>query len=105
VSSGASFLKVKLIGTRSNRSAIGGRVTVKYGGRIQALEVMSQASFYSCNDPRLHFGLGSAKSAEIEVRWPNGVVEHVGNVMANCLVVIKEGSGIVSKAEAGKIGT
>ena len=41
-------------------------------GKVQAQEVVSQSSFYSSNDPRLHFGLGSAMSADLEIRWPNG---------------------------------
>jgi len=58
------WLKIRLIGTRSNRSAIGARVVLHYGSRTQAQEVMSQSSFYSANDPRLHFGLGDETSAE-----------------------------------------
>ena len=53
-----SWLKVKLIGTKSNRSAIGGRVVVEAGDSTQTQEVQSQSSFLSCNDFRLHFGLG-----------------------------------------------
>ena len=60
VSGGEHWLKVKLVGVKSNRSAIGARVTAHYGGKIQAQEVLSQASFYSANDLRLHFGLGAA---------------------------------------------
>ena len=56
----------------------------------------SQSSYYSVNDLRLHFGLGSAEKADtIEVRWPNGKTEVVRDVEANRLVLIKEGSGIV----------
>jgi enediyne biosynthesis protein E4 len=88
------WLKVKLIGVKSNRSAIGARVTAHYGGKLQAQEVLSQASFYSANDLRLHFGLGSAQSADLEIRWPNGAIERVANVAANRLVTIREGSGI-----------
>ncbi|MDQ6699132.1 MAG: CRTAC1 family protein, partial [Acidobacteriota bacterium] len=69
VSGGGRWLKVKLIGVKSNRSAIGSRVTARYGGKIQAQEVMSQSSFYSANDSRLHFGLGMAESADLEIRW------------------------------------
>src|SRR5205085_11524955 len=58
------WLKVKLIGVRSNRGAIGARVTARYGGRVQAQEVLSQSSFYSVNDFRLHFGLGQAETAD-----------------------------------------
>jgi len=90
-----NWLKVQLIGTKSNRSAIGSRVTAEYGGRRQAQEVMAQASFYSVNDRRLHFGLGREKAARVTVRWTNGGVEEFDNVAANQLVVMREGNGIV----------
>jgi hypothetical protein len=89
------WLKVKLIGTKSNRSAIGSRVMVRYGVKRQAQEVMSQSSFYSCNDPRLHFGLGTESTADLEVRWPSGLQEKFKGLAADQLVVIKEGAGIV----------
>jgi len=54
------WLKLKLIGTKSNRSAIGATVTVNAGGRRQRQDVLSQSSFYSQSDLRLHFGLGRA---------------------------------------------
>ena len=92
------WLKVKLLGTKSNRSAIGARVVVHYAGKKQAQEVMSQSSFYSANDPRLHFGLGAEKTADVEVRWPSGLVEHFKAVAADQLIVLKEGSGIVPGA-------
>jgi hypothetical protein len=91
------WLKVKLEGTVSNRSAIGGRVTVSYGGKRQAQEVMSQSSFYSVNDWRLHFGLGTATAADIEVRWPNGKKEIFAKVEADALVTIREGKGITGR--------
>ena len=89
------WLKVKLIGVKSNRSAIGARVTAHYGGKVQAREVASQSSFYSSNDLRLHFGLGTVTSADLEIRWPNGAKESIPKVEADQLVVIKEGSGII----------
>jgi enediyne biosynthesis protein E4 len=89
------WLKVRLEGTRSNRSAIGARVRVHYGGRLQAQEVMSQSSYLSANDPRLHYGLGSETKADIEVRWPLGATEIFKNVKADQLVTIREGAGIV----------
>jgi enediyne biosynthesis protein E4 len=88
------WLKVKLIGTKSNRSAIGARVLAHYGGKKQAQPVMSQSSFYSANDPRLHFGLGTAESANLEIHWPSGAVERFTDIAANQLVVITEGVGI-----------
>lgn len=92
---GHHWLKVKLTGVKSNRSAISARVTARYGDRIQTQEVLSQASFYSANDPRLHFGLGVAESADLEIRWPNGGKETILNVTADQLVFVREGSGIV----------
>ena len=59
------WLKVKLEGVKSNRSAIGARIVAHYGGKSQAQAVLSQSSFYSSNDPRLHFGLGSHTSADL----------------------------------------
>ena len=89
-----SWLKVKLVGTNSNRSAIGARVVVKTGDSTQTQEVQSQSSFLSCNDFRLHFGLGQARSAEVRIRWPNGEWQTLPNVAANQLVTVKEGPGI-----------
>jgi hypothetical protein len=90
------WLKVKLVGAKSNRSAIGARVTARYGGRIQAQEVLSQSSFYSVNDFRLHFGLGAATKANLEIRWPNGGRESIAALKVDRLVVIREGEGIVA---------
>jgi hypothetical protein len=95
VSGNAHWLKVKLVGTKSNRSAIGARVTAHYGGKIQTQEVLSQASFYSANDLRLHFGLGSAEKVDLDIRWPNSGNERISNVPADHLVIIKEGAGII----------
>ena len=89
------WLKVLLIGVRSNRSAIGARVTARYGSRLQVQEVNAQSSFYSVNDRRLHFGLGNETVASLTIRWPNGSSETVPNVAANQLVIIRESSGII----------
>ena len=97
------WLKVLLQGVKTNRSAIGSRVTARYGGRLQAQEVTAQSSFYSVNDRRLHFGLGPATSADLTVRWTNGLVETYPKVAADQLVVIREGGGIVKRDSfAGK---
>jgi len=95
VSGNNYWLKVKLVGTKSNRSAIGARVLAKYGKKIQAQEVLSQSSFYSASDPRLHFGLGGETSADLEIRWPSGMRQTLKGVEANQIVTIKEGAGIV----------
>ncbi len=91
-----NWLTLKLTGTKSNRSAIGSRVTVKDGDHTQAQEVTSQSSYYSQNDFRLHFGLGASKQADtIEIRWASGAVETLKNVASNRILTVKEGSGIV----------
>ena len=91
-----NWIKIKLEGVKSNRSAIGARVLVRYGTKIQAQAVLSQSSFYSCNDPRLHFGLGAVSTVEIQVFWPNGLREQFKSVPANQLVTFREGVGIVT---------
>jgi len=98
---GGHWLKVLLVGVKSNRSAIGARVVARYGGRTQAQEVSAQSSFYSVNDRRLHFGLGTASSAELTVRWPNGTAERIGDVAADQLVVVREGAGILRREKLG----
>ena len=89
------WIKLRLEGVKSNRSAIGARLVVRYGGKIQVQEMLSQASYLSSNDPRLHFGLGAATTADIEVRWPLGLTESFHAIAANQLVTIREGQGIV----------
>jgi hypothetical protein len=93
-----NWLKLKLFGTQSNRSAIGARVRVRTGAHLQAQEISSQSSYYSHNDSRLHFGLGSNKTADqIEIRWPNGGTEILKAVAVNQIVSIKEGRGIIKQ--------
>jgi hypothetical protein len=89
------WLKVRLIGTASNRSAIGSRVLARYGGRQQVQELMAQSSFYSVNDPRLHFGLGSENAVDLTIRWISGAVETLPRVKANQFITVREGKGIV----------
>ena len=86
-----NWIKVKLEGVKSNRSAIGARVLARYGGKTQAQAVLSQSSFYSANDPRLHFGLGSFTSVDLDVHWPNGLHETFKQIAANQLITLREG--------------
>jgi enediyne biosynthesis protein E4 len=92
-----SWLLVKLLGAKTNRSAIGSRVVVDANNYRQVQEVRSGGSFCSQNDLRLHFGLASAKEARLQVRWLGGAEETLEHVPANRLVVIQEGKGIVSQ--------
>jgi enediyne biosynthesis protein E4 len=90
-----NWIKVKLEGVKSNRSAIGARVLAHYGGKTQVQSVLSQSSFYSCNDSRLHFGLGNHTSVGVEVHWPNGFVETFKQLPINQLITLREGAGVV----------
>jgi hypothetical protein len=91
------WLLVKLVGSRTNRSAIGSRVTLIANDRKQVQEVRSGGSFCSQNDLRLHFGLGAAKEARLQVSWLGGAQETFEHVPANRLVVIQQGKGIISQ--------
>ena len=102
VSGSGHWLKVLLVGVTSNRSAIGARVVARYGNRTQAQEVTAQSSFYSANDRRLHFGLGTAASADLTIRWPNGATERFTGVEADQLVVVREGAGNLRKQKFGR---
>ena len=95
-------IQLKCVGTRSNRSGIGARVTVVSGGHRQADEVRSGSGYYSQNDLRLHFGLGRATKADrVEVAWPSGVNETLQDLPANHLFVLHETKGIVSSRKFG----
>jgi enediyne biosynthesis protein E4 len=88
----------KLTGSKSNRMAIGARVTVKVGGLTQLREVRAGASYISQNDPRLHFGLGRESRMErVEIRWPNGNIEVLKDVAADFIYELTEGRGIQQK--------
>ena len=93
-----NWIELKLTGTKSNRSAIGARVKLTVGSRVQTQEVTSQSSYYSHNDQRLHFGMGPSRKADlIEIRWPGGNTETIKDVMVNQVVRIKEGFGVMMK--------
>jgi enediyne biosynthesis protein E4 len=94
---GNAWLLVKLIGTHTNRAAIGSRVSLNANQRRQVQEVRSGGSFCSQSDLRLHFGLGTAKNARVQVRWLGGAEETFEHVTANRLVVIQEGKGILAQ--------
>jgi hypothetical protein len=85
----------RLVGTKSNRAAIGARVTITGGGMTQFNEVRGGGSYLSQNDLRIHFGLGEAKVMEtVTIRWPNGNVETLRNIGADAIYTITEGQGI-----------
>ena len=85
----------KLVGTKSNKSAIGARVTITAGGASQMREVKGGSGYISQSDLRLHFGLGQEKQiTKVEIRWPNGNIEALKDVAADHIYTLVEGSGI-----------
>jgi len=92
------WISIRTVGTKSNRDGIGARVTLVAGGRRQIQEVSSGGSYLSQNDPRAHFGLGSAtKIDRIEIRWPSGAMDKIENASADRFLTVEEGLGIVQK--------
>jgi hypothetical protein len=87
----------KLVGTKSNRAAIGARVTIQAGKLTQFNEVRGGASYLSQNDLRLHFGLGKeSKLDAVDVQWPNSPTEKFQNLAVDKIYTIVEGEGIRS---------
>jgi hypothetical protein len=88
------WVLLKLVGTRSNRSAIGARVRSQAGGVVQWQEVRGGGSYASQNDLRVHFGLGGASVVErLWVRWPNGLEEEWADLPADRIHTLTEGTG------------
>ncbi|HXM95134.1 MAG TPA: CRTAC1 family protein [Candidatus Dormibacteraeota bacterium] len=97
-----NWLKVRTIGTKSNRSGIGARLLCvsRVAGvakpHQQIDEVRSGGSYFSQNDLRVHFGLGKAAAVDLlEIRWPSGQVDTLKDIKPNQLIFVKEGEGIV----------
>ena len=97
-----NWIKVRTIGTKSNRSGIGTRLrcVVQMPGTTkphqQIDEVRSGGSYFSQNDLRIHFGIGKAQKIDVlELRWPSGLVETLKDIPPNQLIYVKEGEGIV----------
>ncbi len=93
-----NWIKLKLVGTKCNRTAIGARARVITGKHIQMNEVCSGTSVMSQNDLRLHFGLGTVETIDaIEIKWPTTQkVERFTQVKANQILTIREGDGIIA---------
>jgi hypothetical protein len=93
-----NWIKIKLVGTKCNRSAIGARVYVTTGKHVQMDEVHSGTSVMSQSDLRLHFGLGDAEAVDlIEIKWPTTqIIERFTQVRVNQILTIREGDGIVA---------
>jgi enediyne biosynthesis protein E4 len=103
-----SWIKVRLVGVKSNRTGIGARIkvvaqtgtpllTAKPGTPLTQIdEVRSSNGYYSASDLRIHFGLGEAKKADlVEIKWPSGAVDTLSDLAVNRLYVIQEGGRIL----------
>jgi hypothetical protein len=89
-----NWLKVKTIGVKSNRTGIGARVyCTPEGGRRLMDEVRSGSGYISQSDLRVHFGLGGAQKADLEIHWPSGQVDRIKDAKANQVVTVTEGKG------------
>jgi enediyne biosynthesis protein E4 len=87
------WLTLRLVGTKSNRDAIGAKVIVEAGGRRQTATVRGDGSYMSHSDVRAHFGLGEiTKASRIEIRWPSGLVQNEGPLAVDQFYVVKEGA-------------
>jgi hypothetical protein len=87
------FLNFHLVGTKSNRDAMGARVRVVAKGKSQIRERAGGGSYLSQSDLRAHFGLGQAAKAEtVEIKWPSGQVDTFSNVKANQFYLVEEGT-------------
>jgi hypothetical protein len=90
----AHWVSVRLVGTSSNRSAIGARLRLVVAGTVRVEEVRGGGSYNSQNDLRAHFGLGPATAVDrLEVRWPNGLEEHWTEIAVDRLLTVTEGTG------------
>jgi hypothetical protein len=89
--SGNHWIVVKLVGTRSNRSAIGAQILATTGKVSQARQVLSGGSHFSQHDLRVHFGLGQAETIDtLEIRWPSGVVQKLTDISVDQILTIQE---------------
>jgi hypothetical protein len=95
------WLRIKTIGTKSNRDGYGARIEVTAEGATREAEVRAGSSFESSSDPRLHFGLGTATKVDsILIHWPSGKVDKLGPEAADEELVVREGTGVIERHSA-----
>ncbi|MGC2181807.1 MAG: CRTAC1 family protein [Terriglobales bacterium] len=96
-------LRVKLLGTKSNRDGIGAVIRVSAGGDKQWKMLRSGSSYLAQSELVLTFGLGpSMKADSVEIQWPSGQVDKLSNLNAGQAVTIEEGKGVVANRLYGK---
>jgi hypothetical protein len=97
---GAHWVSFELAGSKSNRLALGARITLTAGGMTQTDEVRSGGSYLSQNDLRVHFGLGQARKIDsVEIRWPSGKIDKLNDLAPDQFYSVLEGSGLVDAAK------
>jgi len=89
------WLTLKLRGTASNRFGVGARIQARVGKGTQTAEATTSGSIFSASDSLVHFGLGTATQADLEIRWPSGKVQALRGVSANQIIEVDEDRGIV----------
>jgi len=95
-------LRVKLVGTRSNRDGIGAVVRITSGRDQQWLMMKSGGAYLSSSELVLTFGLGTnTKVSNVEISWPSGQVDKLSNIDAGQTIVVQEGKGIVGMRKYG----
>ena len=95
---GNNAVLIQLVGTKSNRSAVGARVRLTAGGTTQVREVKAGSSYLGQNDLRVHVGLDKAARIDrLDVRWPNGQHEVVEGAAVNQILTVTEGQGITAR--------
>ena len=91
------WINLKLVGKRSNRSAIGARVRCVAGPLVQIAEVRSGGSYLSQSDLRLHFGLGEHAVADlIEILWPSGGTDRLKRIVSDQFLRVEEGGAVTT---------
>jgi enediyne biosynthesis protein E4 len=96
-------LRIKLVGTKSNRDGLGATVRVTNGADTQTKMLTSGSSYLSSSELILTFGLGDrAKVDALEIRWPGGQIDRAANVPADQIITMKEGSGIIASQPLAK---
>jgi hypothetical protein len=97
---GNHWVSFELAGTKSDRLAIGAKLKITAGGVTQTEQIRSGGSYLSQSDLRVHFGLGSAKNVNsVEIRWPSGATDNLGNLAADHFYSVLEGKGLVKAEE------
>lgn len=92
------WLGILLVGTRSNRDAVGARIKVSAGNLVLYEQRKGGMSYQSAQDPRLHFGLGQYATVDaVEILWPSGIVTKLAKLKSDQIIAIKEGQGVIER--------